>query len=233
MLFISEPVRGFLIKGTVSFFWQAPSVNFVAIVQRSWEFADPQSKVLYPMRKSVTGLIFAAFFCLFTHPGRAGDAVGELAPNWILPDSKGTPISLYEEVEAGKTIVMFFWASWCKSCKSLLPLLQKLDQAKGDRPISFYLMNVWEDDDPVAFLERYDLNLPVLLQAENVAQRYEIRITPGVVVVDPQRRIRYVRSPDQTVTEVTAELQRVLEISPTATATAVTPAVSEPAPPVD
>jgi thiol-disulfide isomerase/thioredoxin len=176
------------------------------------------------MRKRVTSLLFAAFFCLFTHPGRAGDAVGDLAPNWILPDTTGTPISLYEEAEAGKTIVMFFWASWCKSCKSLLPVLQKLDEAKGERPISFYLMNVWEDDDPVAFLKRYDLELPVLLQAENVAQRYDIRITPGVVVVDPERRIRYVRTPNQSVAEVTAELQRVLDLPVTTAAMPVTPA---------
>jgi len=176
------------------------------------------------MQKRVTSVFFAAFFCLFTLPGRAGDAVGDLAPNWILPDSKGKPVSLYEEVETGRTIVMFFWASWCKSCKSLLPILQQLDDAKGERPISFYLMNVWEDDDPVAFLERYDLELPVLLQAENVALRYDIRITPGVVVVDPERRIRYVRSPNQTVAEVTAELQRVLDISMTTVATPTVPA---------
>ena len=165
------------------------------------------------MQKRVTSLFFAAFFCLFTHAGRAGDRVGDLAPNWILPDTTGTPISLYEEAEAGKTTVMFFWASWCKSCKSLLPVLHKLDQAKGERPISFYLMNVWEDDDPVAFLKRYDTDLPLLLQAENVALRYDIRITPGVVVVDPERRILYVRNPNQTVAEVTEELQRVLDIS--------------------
>lgn len=138
--------------------------------------------------------------------------MGDLAPNWILPDIAGTPISLYEEAEAGKTTVMFFWASWCKSCKTLLPVLQNLENAKGERPISFYLMNVWEDDDPLAFLKRYELTLPVVLQAENVAQRYDIRITPGVVVVDPERRIRYVRSPHQTVAEVAAELRRVLDI---------------------
>src|SRR5690606_32140675 len=123
-------------------------------VRRLGRFADPQSKVLDAMQKRVTSVFFAAFFCLFTLPGRVGDAVGDLAPNWILPDSKGKPVSLYEEVETGRTIVMFFWASWCKSCKSLLPILQQLDDAKGERPISFYLMNVWEDDDPVAFLER-------------------------------------------------------------------------------
>lgn len=164
------------------------------------------------MGKRLTSLVLAAFFCLFTHAGRAGDSVGDLAPNWILPDVTGTPISLYDEADAGKTTVMFFWASWCKSCKSLLPVLQQLNRAKGDRAISFYLMNVWEDDDPVAFLKRHNVELPVVLQAENVAQRYDIRITPGVVVVDPERRIRYVRSPHQTATEVATALQQVLDL---------------------
>lgn len=174
------------------------------------------------MQKRVTSLFFAAFFCLFSSSGSAGNAVGELAPNWILPDNKGAPVSLYAEAEAGKTVVMFFWASWCKSCKSLLPMLQQLDKAKGEKPISFYLMNVWEDGDPVAFLEHHDVKLPALLQAESVALRYDIRITPGVVVVDSERRIRYVRSPNQTVAEVTAELQRVLDIN---LATAAAPSV--------
>ena len=120
---------------------------------------------------------------------------------------------VYEEAEAGKTTVMFFWASWCKSCKSLLPLLNKLEAAKGDRPVSFYLMNVWEDDDPMAYLKRNDVGLPVLLQAENVAQRYDIRVTPGIVVVDPERRIRYVRDPDESVEEIATKLQGVLGIA--------------------
>lgn len=142
----------------------------------------------------------------------AGDAVGEVAPNWILPDLNGTPVSLYQEADAGKVTVMFFWASWCKSCNSLMPVIKRLDAVKGERPITFYLMNVWEDDDPLAFLQKHQVNLPVLLQAENVAQRYDIRITPGIVVVDPQRRIRYVRNPQESVAEVTAALQKVLEI---------------------
>jgi Thiol-disulfide isomerase and thioredoxins len=180
------------------------------------------------MRKRVIGLLFAFLFGALAISGRAGDGVGELAPNWILPDTSGKPVSLYEEAEAGKTTVMFFWASWCKNCKSLLPVLKELDANKGDRPITFYLMNVWEDDDPVAFLRRTGVNLPVLLQAENVAQRYEIRITPGIVVVDPERRIRYVRDPQESISDITSALHRVLDI-PAATPTpATTSAVEAP-----
>ncbi|MCR6652908.1 MAG: TlpA family protein disulfide reductase [Cellvibrionaceae bacterium] len=164
------------------------------------------------MRKRVIGLLFASIFSLLASPGRAADGVGDLAPNWILPDLNGKPVSLYEEAEAGKTTVMFFWASWCKTCKKLLPVLKELDRNKGDRPISIYLMNVWEDNDPAAFLRSFDVTLPVLPLAENVAQRYEIRITPGIVVVDPERRIRYVHDPEESFSDITAALHRVLGI---------------------
>lgn len=182
------------------------------------------------MRMKLIQLLILVFACLSggvpaeETPGSASHALApdettasglpstDLAPNWILPDLEGKPISLYEEAEAGKTTVMFFWASWCRSCKSLMPVIKALDSAKGERPITFYLMNVWEDNDPVAFLKQHDVNLPMLRQAENVAQRYDIRITPGIVVVDSDRRIRYMRSPHEGVAEVTAELQRVLNI---------------------
>jgi thiol-disulfide isomerase/thioredoxin len=164
------------------------------------------------MRQRVIGLLFASLFSLLASPGRAADGVGELAPNWILSDLSGKPISLYDEAEAGKTTVMFFWASWCKTCKKLLPVLQELEHNKGDRPISIYLMNVWEDNDPVAFLRDFEVNLPVLLQAENVAQRYQVRITPGIVVVDSERRIRYVRDPRETLHDITTALYQVLGI---------------------
>ncbi len=157
--------------------------------------------------------LLGPLLCCLSLQGLAGDPTGELAPNWILQDTAGKTVSLYEEAEAGKTTVMFFWASWCNSCKTLLPVIKRLHHAKGDRPVSFYLMNVWEDGDPLEFLRQHEMTLPVMLQAENVAQRYDIKITPGIVVVDADRRIRYVRQPHHGVSQVAADLQKVLEIS--------------------
>jgi len=157
---------------------------------------------------------FAICLCLLTLLSRAEDPTGEVAPNWILPDLSGTQISLYQEAEAGITTVMFFWASWCNGCKALLPVIKRFNAAKGDKAVRFYLMNVWEDNDPVAFLRQHDMqHLPVLLQAENVAQRYDIKLTPGIVVVDAQKRIRYVRQPGESETEVSGKLQEVLGIT--------------------
>lgn len=105
-------------------------------------------RVLGPMMtiggKNAFVLLLALCCCLVARSVSAGGAIGDVAPNWILMDQKGAPVSLYQEADAGKTTVMFFWASWCKSCNSLMPVIRQLDQAKGERPIQFYLMNVWE-----------------------------------------------------------------------------------------
>lgn len=156
---------------------------------------------------------FALCLCLLALVARAEDPTGELAPNWILPDLSGTQVSLYQEAEAGNTTVMFFWASWCNSCKALLPVIKQLDAAKGDKAVRFYLMNVWEDKDPVVFLNQFEMqHLPVFLLAENVAQRYDIKITPGLVVVNAEKRISYVRQPGEGPAQVSERLQEVLGI---------------------
>lgn len=136
-----------------------------------------------------------------------------IAPNWILPDGNGNPVSLYQESESGKTTVMFFWATWCKPCKRLMPVIRQLDAAKGDKPVVFYLMNLWESGDAEGFLRSQAIELPAFYQTESVAQRYDIHITPGLVVVGPDRRIQYVRQPNERIPEIAAQLQHLLGIT--------------------
>lgn len=140
---------------------------------------------------------------------------GDIAPNWILADLQGKAVSLYEEAEQGKWAVMIFWATWCSNCKILLPEIVKIDRQKGSAPVAFYLMNVWEDKDPAEFVAEQDYQLPVIRQAEQVAQRYGIRITPGIVVVDPDKRIQYVRQPSDDVATITRNLHGLLDIKHT------------------
>jgi thiol-disulfide isomerase/thioredoxin len=158
-------------------------------------------------------LLLIVFICGFLmKPAMAGGIVGQLAPNWILSDLSGTPISLYQEAEEGKTVVMFFWASWCKNCQSLMPVIRDLNEAKGDKPISIYLMNIWEDGDPVEFIKNHEVSVPLILHAENVARRYNINLTPGIVVVDHSRRIQYVRQSQENLNEVVSNLQKILDV---------------------
>lgn len=154
----------------------------------------------------------AVFLAMAACAASAGEQVkqGDIAPNWILTDLQGQVSSLYEGAEQGKWTVMVFWASWCSKSEQLIAAIEQLNQQKGDSPVTFYLMNVWEDKDPATISEQQNYELPVVRQAEHLARRYGIRITPGVVVISPDKRIHYLRQPGEGVEQVAANLKQIL-----------------------
>lgn len=166
------------------------------------------------MQELIRGYMCAALLAVLSLATSAGEQVaqGDIAPNWILADLQGKQASLYEEAEQGNWTVMVFWASWCSKCKALVPKIEQLSDVAGGKTVSYYLMNVWDDKDPAAFIQEQGYQLPVIRQAEHVAQRYGIRITPGVVVVGPDKRIHYLRQPNESITTISENLQKILKI---------------------
>lgn len=133
--------------------------------------------------------------------------LGDLAPNWVLADTDGQAVSLYQQAEAGSTTVMVFFATWCRNCNALMPSLEKLRTSLQGKPVAFFLMNVWEDPGPEALDKRYSTEIPILLRADHVARRFGVASTPGIVVVGPDKRVIYEggagRPAEQTALELT------------------------------
>jgi thiol-disulfide isomerase/thioredoxin len=165
--------------------------------------------IKFLLRSLVASLAVLWFTAHTEEPLRTGD----LAPNWILADSKGAPASLYEQAEKGNWTVMVFWASWCANSKTLLPKMETLSQTLDKSATSFYLMNVWEDKVPETYLKEEGLTIPVIRQAERVAKRYDVNITPGVVVVGPDRRIRYLSQPQESADTIAENIQKLIGTS--------------------
>lgn len=156
--------------------------------------------------------VFISFLLLYACAVTAGEQVaqGDIAPNWILADVDGRESSLYDGAEQNKWTVMVFCASWCSKCEKLLPQVQQLSQNADPASAAFYLMNVWESKDPAALEQQKSFNLPVMQHAEHVARRYGIGVTPGVVVVGPDKRIHYLREPGDDIPQVASKLKQIL-----------------------
>lgn len=132
---------------------------------------------------------------------------GDIAPNWVLLDEAGLPVSLYQQIDSGHPALMLFCATWCETCQKLLPAVERMDIPSR---VGVFMMNVWETGDPKAFLAETAPSLPLMLQADAVARRFEIGVTPGVVVVGPDHRILYKPGPNTGVETIERELQAVL-----------------------
>ena len=157
----------------------------------------------------VWGVAVLLGLSLFFNTGSAENEV-ELLADWTLFGVDGAPVNFYED-SANRPAVLLFWATWCPYCRHLMPHLEKLRQEFAPA-VRFYALNIWEDGDPVAHLADNGYGFHLLLEADAVAKGYGITGTPGLIVVDGNRGVIYMRksgtSPGQVETDLRAALAK-------------------------
>jgi len=122
--------------------------------------------------------------------GTAAAGEPRVAPDWTLQAAEGQPVTL-SEVAAERPAVLLFWATWCPYCKALMPHLQSIDLEYGDR-IEVLAINFRDDKgDPVGFIKDAGYDFTLLTDGNEVAELNGIWSTPGVLIVDTDRVIRF------------------------------------------
>ena len=103
-----------------------------------------------------------------------GTQVGNLAPDFKLPDLDGQAVSLSDF--RGKPVLINFWATWCPPCRYEMPFIQEIyeDKAWQDKGLVIVAVNTGESRSKVEdFMENYGLSFLVLLDIESeVARKY-------------------------------------------------------------
>lgn len=113
----------------------------------------------------------------------ASPLVGKPAPEVSLQLLDGTPFRLSEQ--AGKVVVLDFWATWCAPCMQTMPLLEKAIENFDPKAVSLISVNLQESAQQIRpVLERYNLGVTVALDTDGVAAaRYEAKAIPQLVIV--------------------------------------------------
>lgn len=78
-------------------------------------------------------------------------AISGRAPNFSLPARDGSRVSLSDFKD--RSVLLSFWATWCKSCKDELPHLTSLAHSLQDKSLVVVLVSVdegWKDIDGLA-----------------------------------------------------------------------------------
>ena len=135
----------------------------------------------------LSGLILAATLALSVVTS-AG--TGRLAPDWELESIDGDAVRLSDAVHE-RPVILLFWASWCPYCKALMPHLQSLQLELGDEIKILAINFADKDGDPVAYMKDAGYDFTVLLEGDAIASAYGIYGTPGVVLVDRNREVRF------------------------------------------
>lgn len=113
-----------------------------------------------------------------------------IAPDWTLQSESGEMVIL-SEVAAQQPVIVLFWATWCPYCKALMPHIQSIRLEYGDE-IRVLAVHFRDDKgDPVAFIENAGYDFTLLPDGDEVAKLNEIWGTPGLMIIDRDRTIRY------------------------------------------
>ncbi len=111
------------------------------------------------------------------------------APSFSLKDLNGNQVALHDY--RGKPVLLFFWATWCISCKEDIVLLEKFSQGKRDQFEILTLVIDGEKEKRVKrVVEKYKINFPVLLDAdEKIARAYGIWMIPTTFLINREGRM--------------------------------------------
>jgi len=103
----------------------------------------------------------------------ASPVAGRAAPNFTLQATDGQTIALSDL--RGQVVILNFWATWCPPCRSEMPALQEVYDARSAEGLVVLAVNQDEAPDRVeAFGRELRLTFPLLLD-------------PGYLVTDEYR----------------------------------------------
>jgi peroxiredoxin len=107
-------------------------------------------------------------------------------PDLTLPALDGATSQL--RAEAGKLVIVHFFATWCEPCRDELKSLERLAEVLATRPFQILAVDVGEPGDRVRrFLERNKISLrfPVLIDFyKQVMRAWEVEMLPTSYVLD-------------------------------------------------
>ncbi|MBT8078313.1 MAG: TlpA family protein disulfide reductase [Gammaproteobacteria bacterium] len=153
--------------------------------------------------------VILAFAALSLSPAVPGAVEGDEAPAWSAVTFDGSDLT-FPAAAAGQPSIILFWATWCPYCKALMPYLEDIREQYESHGVRVFAINIKEDDDPQAFAAGHDYEFVYLLNGDDIATRYSVRFTPGLMVVDRNNKIVFRRKstelpPGRKVAEYWAE----------------------------
>jgi len=78
-----------------------------------------------------------------------------------LPDGQGTPVKIGDWRD--KTLVVNFWAAWCKPCRDEMPAFSRLHTQYRDRGVQFIGIAVDNAKNVADFSEKLPVSYPLLI----------------------------------------------------------------------
>jgi thiol-disulfide isomerase/thioredoxin len=102
-------------------------------------------------------------------PVTVGTAIGQRAPDFVLPHLAGGELSTADS--RGKALWVNFMATWCPQCQDELPMMMRMASQVGE-PMDIIVVDVGEDEQTVSdFIVGLGVDLPIALDVDGTVQQ--------------------------------------------------------------
>ncbi|WP_144522629.1 TlpA family protein disulfide reductase [Bacillus pumilus] len=131
---------------------------------------------------------------------------GDQAPDFELKtlDEQTASLSDYQ----GKKVLVNFWATWCKPCRTEMPDLDVIRSEYDQVEVLAVNLTTTEKsvDHVAAFADELKLSFPILLDQKGIQARYQVLSYPTTYILDEKGRIVSVKHQMLTKKEIEQEL---------------------------
>ena len=161
-----------------------------------------RQRVWIALTALITILAFNSITCASAQSGTAANdekppdhrpLIGQVemlpdAPEFELKTLDGKTIHLRDY--RGKAVLLNFWATWCVPCKQEMPWLVAFQKQYGPKGLVILGIALEASAAPVRkFADKMELNYPVLIGAQKIADKYAVKGLPASIFIDRNGRI--------------------------------------------
>lgn len=120
---------------------------------------------------------------------------GDKAPDWVGMDLVSGQQKSFPGILNDKPAVLVFWATWCPYCKAFMPYAGEIQAEYAEHGIQVITFNAKERGagDPKAYLDSLQFPLIAIADADSIADNYDVKFIPGLMVVNGEGMITYRR----------------------------------------
>lgn len=94
-----------------------------------------------------------------------------LAPDFILPQLDGQPLSLSSY--RGKVVLLDFWATWCLPCREEIPHFVELQDKYREGGLVIIGVSMDDGPEPVRpFAQQFRMNYPIVMGNAKIGEEY-------------------------------------------------------------
>jgi peroxiredoxin len=123
------------------------------------------------------------------------------SPDFTLADTDGNVYNLYEELDDGKIVFLYFFDVYCAHCATSVPDLNEIWQHYGSNGEEIWIWGIelleeFNNETVAEWGETYNVEFPLFSigHATNVPQLYDITYSPQLHIVCPNRNRAFIQS---------------------------------------